>query len=96
MRIALLFDISGGEFLVIMLFVLIFFGAKGVPDIARGAGRFLRQVRDASNEVQREINRGASEVRRAAAEHQRQVRGMVEEPPDQAVPTQEPQVPEKP
>ena len=67
-----------------------------MPDIARGAGRFLRQVRDASNEVQRGVNRGASEVRRAAAEHQRQVRGMVEEPPDQAVPTQEPQVPEKP
>ena len=94
MRIALLFDISGGEFLVIMLFVLIFFGAKGVPDIARGAGRFLRQVRDASSEVQREINRGANEVRRAATEHQRQVRGQVEQEPTQAAPS-EPQAPEK-
>lgn len=81
MGIALLFDISGGEFMLIILFVLIFFGAKGIPDIARGMGRFLRQVRDASNEVQREINRGASEVRRTADEHQRQFRGALEEAP---------------
>lgn len=83
MGVALLFDISGGEFLVILLFVLIFFGAKGVPEIARGAGRLLRQVRDASNEVQREISRGADEVRRAALDHQRQMQGMVEEEPPQ-------------
>jgi sec-independent protein translocase protein TatA len=78
---ALLFDISGGELLLILLFVLLFFGAKGIPDIARGLGRFMRQVRDASNEVQREINRGAQDVRRAALEHQRQLTDAVEEAP---------------
>lgn len=78
MHPALLFDISGGEFLVVMLFVLMFFGAKGIPDMARTLGRFMRQVRDASNEVQREIHRGADEVRRTALEHQRQVTRMVE------------------
>jgi sec-independent protein translocase protein TatA len=95
MPVPLIFDISGGEFLVVILFVLIFFGAKGIPDIARGMGRFLRQVRDASNEVQREINRGANEVRRAATDHQRQVRGMVEDEPQQSAPS-EAQAPEKP
>ncbi len=73
MRMALLFDISGGELLVILVFVLLFFGAKGIPDIARGMGRLMRQVRDASNEVQREINRGAHEVKQAALDHQRQL-----------------------
>lgn len=81
MRLALLFDISGGEFMIIILFILLFFGAKGIPDIARGMGRFMRQVRDASNEVQREINRGASDVRRSAEEHQRQFREALEEAP---------------
>lgn len=81
MRLALLFDISGGEFLLIMLFVLLFFGAKGIPDMARGLGRFMRQVRDASNEVQREINKGANEVRRAAMDHQRQVTDALDDPP---------------
>lgn len=77
----LLFDISGGELLLVLVFVLMFFGAKGIPDMARAAGRFMRQVRDASNEVQREIQRGADEVRRTAMEQQRQVRSVVEDDP---------------
>ncbi|MBP6311830.1 MAG: twin-arginine translocase TatA/TatE family subunit [Flavobacteriales bacterium] len=72
MRNPLIFDISGGELIIVLLFVLLFFGAKGIPDIARTMGRALRQVRDASNEVQREINKGASEVRRTV-EDQRKV-----------------------
>lgn len=55
----LLFDIGGGELIVILLFVLIFFGSKGIPDVARTLGRTLRQVRDATAEVQREIEKGA-------------------------------------
>lgn len=76
----LLFDISGGEFLLVLVFVLMFFGAKGIPDMARTVGRFMRQVRDASNEVQREIQRGADEVRRTAMEQQRNVNSLVEDP----------------
>ncbi|MBK6474910.1 MAG: twin-arginine translocase TatA/TatE family subunit [Flavobacteriales bacterium] len=72
MFIPLIFDISGGELIVVLLFVLLFFGAKGIPDIARTMGRALRQVRDASNEVQREINKGANDVRRTV-EDQRKV-----------------------
>lgn len=64
MSIVLLFDISGGELIVILMFILLFFGAKGIPDIARTLGRTMRQIRDASNEVQREIQKGANEVKR--------------------------------
>ncbi|MCU0319736.1 MAG: twin-arginine translocase TatA/TatE family subunit [Flavobacteriales bacterium] len=65
MHLPLLFDISGGEFIVVLLFVLLFFGSKGIPDFARGLGRTMRQVRDASNEVQREIQREANSMNRA-------------------------------
>jgi sec-independent protein translocase protein TatA len=71
MSIPLLFDVSGGELIVILLFVLLFFGSKGIPDIARTLGRTMRQVRDASNEVQREIHRGANDVRRTMEEQRR-------------------------
>jgi sec-independent protein translocase protein TatA len=67
----LLFDISGGELMVVLLFILLFFGSKGIPEMARTLGRTMRQVRDASNEVQREIQRGATEVTRAAQEQRR-------------------------
>ncbi len=69
--VPLLFDISGGELMVVLLFVLLFFGSKGIPEMARTLGRTMRQVRDASNEVQREIQRGATEVTRAAQEQRR-------------------------
>lgn len=63
--------------MVIMLFVLLFFGSKGIPDIARTLGRTMRQVRDASDEVQREIHRGAQDVRRTMEE---QRKAIMEEP----------------
>ena len=60
-HIALLFDISGGEFLVILLVVLMFFGSKNIPDLARGLGKGYRQLRDATNSIKREIQTGAKD-----------------------------------
>lgn len=65
--------------MVILLFVLMFFGAKGIPDIARTLGRTMRQVRDASNEVQREIQRGANDVRRTVEEQRRTLQDQYEQ-----------------
>ncbi|HMR45934.1 MAG TPA: twin-arginine translocase TatA/TatE family subunit [Bacteroidia bacterium] len=48
-------NLGGGELLVIMVFVLFFFGSKKVPDLARGLGRASREFKDAMNGVQREI-----------------------------------------
>lgn len=83
----LFLDVSGGELVVILLFVLLFFGSKGVPDVARTMGRALRQFRDASAEVQREIEKGANQVRKGY-EEQRNTFSI--DPPDQAVPRQSP------
>ncbi|MBP7408199.1 MAG: twin-arginine translocase TatA/TatE family subunit [Flavobacteriales bacterium] len=96
MRVALLFDISGGELMIILLFVLLFFGAKGIPDMARTMGRFMRQVRDASGEVQREIQKGANEVRRATEEQQRQFRSALEEAPPPHAEVGKPEEPTQP
>jgi sec-independent protein translocase protein TatA len=60
--IALIFDVSGGEFLVILLFILMFFGSKNIPDLARGLGRGYRQLKDATNSIKREIQTGASDI----------------------------------
>jgi len=78
MLFPLLFDISGGELMVIMLFALLFFGSKGIPDLARTLGRTMRQVRDASNEVQREIQKGASDVQRSVSEQRRSFQQAIE------------------
>jgi TatA/E family protein of Tat protein translocase len=81
MHVALLFDISGGEFMVVLVFVLMFFGSKGIPEFARGLGRTMRQVRDAGNEVQREIQREASSMNQALQEQRRHPVPSVPDPP---------------
>ncbi|MCB0769908.1 MAG: twin-arginine translocase TatA/TatE family subunit [Flavobacteriales bacterium] len=96
MGYVLLFDISGGEFMVVLLFALLFFGSKGIPDLARTMGRTMRQVRDASNEVQREIQRGANDVQRSLNEQRRTFQRSVEEAvPDEDTPTKDQERPEE-
>ena len=48
--------IGAPEIFVIMLIVIIVFGADKIPDIARGLGKGMRQVKDATNDIKREIN----------------------------------------
>ena len=81
-----IFDISGGELLVVLLFILLFFGSKGIPDIARTMGRTMRQLRDATNEVQREIQKGATEVKQGFDAQRRDLKlDQIMEPPEGAV-----------
>lgn len=60
MHTVLLWVPGWGEMLVIMLFVLIFFGAKKIPEIARGMGKGIREFKDATKEIKNEINDGAN------------------------------------
>jgi sec-independent protein translocase protein TatA len=51
---------GGSEWLLIFLAILLLFGAKKIPELARGLGRGIREFRDASREIKREIESEAS------------------------------------
>ena len=51
--------ISGAEIGFILFVVLLVFGADKVPDIARGLGKAMRQIKDATNDIKSEITKGA-------------------------------------
>lgn len=62
MNTVLAFGMPGGwELIVIILFVIIFFGAKKIPEIARGMGRGIREFKDATKEIKNEIEEGGNE-----------------------------------
>lgn len=44
-------DLGGGEILLILGVILIFFGAKRIPELARGLGQGLREFKDASGQL---------------------------------------------
>ena len=51
--------ISGAEIFVILVIVLMLFGADKIPTIARGLGKGMRQLKDATNDIKREITETA-------------------------------------
>jgi sec-independent protein translocase protein TatA len=54
-----MFGIGGGEFLVIIMVVLMLFGSDKIPEIARGLGKGMQQLKQASNEIKSEIHKSA-------------------------------------
>jgi sec-independent protein translocase protein TatA len=55
-------DIAGSEILLILFFVLMFFGSKSIPGIAKTFGQTIRQIKDASSDLQKEIKKSTSEM----------------------------------
>jgi sec-independent protein translocase protein TatA len=57
MKVTLLFlqGLGMQEILVIGLFVLIFFGAKKIPDFMKGLGKGVREFKDAVKDVKKEV-----------------------------------------
>lgn len=52
--------IGGPEIIVIGLIVVMLFGADKIPEIARGLGKGMRQLKDATNDIKKEINETAN------------------------------------
>lgn len=55
-------NMGGGEIMIIMVVVLLLFGGKKLPELARGLGKGLRDFKDASEGVKREIHRNINAV----------------------------------
>jgi len=54
--------ISGQEIFIIMIVVLLLFGANKIPEIAKGLGKGLREFRKATDDIKREINDQTREI----------------------------------
>ena len=53
--------ISGSETFFIIVIAVMIFGADKIPELARGLGKGMRQIKDATNDIKREINNTAKE-----------------------------------
>ena len=47
--------ISGAEIFIILIIVVMLFGADKIPELARGLGKGMQQLKNATNEVKKEI-----------------------------------------
>lgn len=53
--LASIFNLVGPDMMVILLIVLLLFGAKKLPELARGMGRAVKEFSAARDEIEKEI-----------------------------------------
>ena len=59
MNIASLFNLAGPDLLIIFFIVLLLFGSKKLPELARGLGQAVKEFNKAKDEFERELTKPA-------------------------------------
>jgi sec-independent protein translocase protein TatA len=52
--------ISGQELVIVFIIVLLLFGSKGIPEIAKGIGKGMREFKKATDEIKTELRDSSS------------------------------------
>ena len=59
----MLLFIGGPEIIIVLLFIVMFFGSKKIPELAKGLGKAMREMKDASNDIKKEIRNSTSSIK---------------------------------
>ena len=59
----MLLFIGGPEIIIVLLFIVMFFGSKKIPELAKGLGKAMREVKDASNDIKKEIRDSSNSIK---------------------------------
>ena len=51
---------SGGEIIFILIAILMLFGSKNIPELARGLGKGIREIKNATSDIQNEVTKDVS------------------------------------
>ncbi len=62
-QLAFIGSLGGPEMIMIFVVILLLFGAKKLPELARGVGKSMGEFKKAREEFEHEITRSADEVR---------------------------------
>ena len=60
--LAFLPNLGSGEIMLIFVVILLLFGAKKLPELARGIGKSMGEFKKARDDFEREITRAEDEI----------------------------------
>jgi sec-independent protein translocase protein TatA len=61
-------NLGGGEWILILLAILLLFGGKKIPELMRGIGQGMREFNDAKKNVKDQIEEGMKNKDKKTAE----------------------------
>jgi sec-independent protein translocase protein TatA len=86
MNTILLFGMPGGaELFFIVLVIIMLFGSKKIPELARGLGKGIREIKNATGDIQKEIREGARDINniKDKVNVEKQVKDLIKEDKEQ-------------
>ena len=69
----MIYFISGGEIFVVVLVILLVFGADKVPEIARTIGKTVKSVREATDDIKYEITKESYKIKDTGVDLKKEV-----------------------
>lgn len=57
-----MFGIGGSELIFIVFIAIMLFGADKIPEVARGLGKGIQQLKNATNDIKTEIHKNVSDT----------------------------------
>lgn len=73
----LFLNLGGSEVILILLVILLLFGGKGVPNIAKALGKGIREFKDAADGIQKDIHQTTNGLSSTIQEHIQEVKKEV-------------------
>ncbi len=77
-----MFNIGFGELVLIGVIALVFIGPKQIPEVARVLGNFIRDIKRASNELQKQITLPSESVEKIKSDLTSRVQKVLDEKKD--------------
>ncbi|MEI6019673.1 MAG: twin-arginine translocase TatA/TatE family subunit [Bacteroidota bacterium] len=74
----LFLNLGGGEIVMILFVILMMFGGKGIPSIARTLGKGIREFKDATQDIQRDIQKSTGNITDQVDEHIQEIKKEIE------------------
>ncbi|MES2566669.1 MAG: twin-arginine translocase TatA/TatE family subunit [Bacteroidota bacterium] len=74
----LFLNLGGGEVVMILLVILLMFGGKGIPNIAKALGKGIREFKDAADGIQKDVMHGTGGITNTIQEHIQEVKKEVD------------------
>ena len=57
-------NLGAGEIFLIIALVVLLFGAKKIPELARGVGKGIREFKDATKDIQNDLEEGMKDKKK--------------------------------